>query len=1089
MPVVRRKSETDDKAQAQSSFKLIDDADTMQPGRQGLEFESALSKRVPVSFFRANLADRVNARHLIRDFLLHVPFVVAFVFFMFGRRSIAEEYFFSESVKNHLTRENMPPTNPLPGSAPNTLPYFPKPYYEIGNHWDVYDWIESTLTPRLFSDDPAWRQPSTPYFHGQNHLIGALRIRTKHVNGRSCQPNNAWYPNDRLHYPRTCYGPLTDENEQRGNFTPNGVTYSFFEHCHDYPLQFIVGKYATYGCEGYKIDIPFTQPLSEVFPVVVSFRTNSLFQTVSARLIVFEFFTYNPAVKTFMAVKLMVEITEGGGFLPWARVRPFVVFPGSAGWIVYNIFFLLLVLFYFFRFVIDWIRNTRMTRSKLNFLMSVWNIMQLANLLLFIPVYALYFMWMYYSQKVDQLFGEHAAEYPEVLSAVAELYITQVYVNAVNTIFTFLTLLKFVKLNQRLNILQRTVAKAVQPLLAVLIIFLIVVTAYSLAGTLIFGTGVESFRNVDTAFVSLFRCLIGDFDYWALWGENRALAFVYFWTFIVLGLFMLLNFIVAIMMGAFKEENAKLKPKSIAVIISETIHRQRYTILTRIKKFATIICTGQQMPEDILLEVLNEYLENYQVEYSVADEFEDVEVENLEFGRYDFGKLLPQAELDDIGEDYLDSLWFAVVDDYSNTLSEEVNEEHEDLTRQTYEHGKEAATEALYDYKRKLFQDEEFIRQWEAHRTYDYEDELTDEEVDDYESVASKRRAGNSLAQLRSVPLRLPGGKMPVGVEEVIAAFARKGFAVQRHVMWAAALALHVTRRHPPPTTAREEDAAQTVKPPQPPPFSGQISAGPNGELPNRMEARKKALKVRRQQAATTSSGPPGAALDPSSAQTADPFDFAAVSASGPTPPETAPSATAAPVIDSINGAALPQGGQWMRCDSDEFVWSRTKQAFLHLPTGHLCSADGTRWFVVGISDVWVSVAERTKVLAQQVADATRLQAEEVMGDVYTFNTRNSRLQRWPASVAAVPPLLGRAMPNKHWQPSALAFSPPPTVNWAVVDGRPGFYRFADLYFYAPAGTFLDGATGLWYIPAAGSWVTPIQHETYLQQRRALAAY
>lgn len=41
--------------------------------------------------------------------------------------------------------------------------------------------------------------------------------------------------------------------------------------------------------------------------------------------------------------------------------------------------------------------------------------------------------------------------------------------------------------------------------------------------------------------------LIGDFDYDSMWMENRWLTPLFFWSFVVLALFLLLNFIIGIL--------------------------------------------------------------------------------------------------------------------------------------------------------------------------------------------------------------------------------------------------------------------------------------------------------------------------------------------------------------------------------------------------------------------------------------------------------------------------------------------------------------------------------------------------------------
>ena len=56
----------------------------------------------------------------------------------------------------------------------------------------------------------------------------------------------------------------------------------------------------------------------------------------------------------------------------------------------------------------------------------------------------------------------------------------------------------------------------------------------------------------------------GDFDYEAMRDENPELAALYFWSFVILGSFLLLNFIIAVIAEAFAEETGKTQTEGIA---------------------------------------------------------------------------------------------------------------------------------------------------------------------------------------------------------------------------------------------------------------------------------------------------------------------------------------------------------------------------------------------------------------------------------------------------------------------------------------------------------------------------------------------
>jgi hypothetical protein len=680
-----------------------------------------LGKKLPLDFVYRKLKERVEARLLTRDFICHIPFVVFFVLFAFGNRQFLEEHLFVDSVKKVLELRNLPPTNPVPGSAANDLPYFHKDWTGIGNEPDWYDWAEAIMAPALFSNANASREPKNNRLAGQSLLIGALRVRAKHVRAGSCVANPTWYPTNTTEYPQLCYAHYSEANQQTAPFNAglNNLTWGY-QGCDGAPLQDIYGQYKDYGCGGYTVDIPFNTTLDAALAQVATFREGAFARVISARLVVVEFFAYNAAISTFLSVKMQLEITEGGGFIPFTRVKPFVVFPATSSWIAISVVFLLLVVFYLYRYVQDWRTSAIQSGKRFAFLFNLWNMLQLLNLALFVAGFVYFFWWWYHSVREAALLPRDTQAYPSGLAGIAEIYTMQLYLNSVNTTITLLMLMKFLQLNHQLSILQRTLITAAPSISAVLIIFAIILMAYAFAGNLVYGSAVAAYRTITYAFVSNFRVLVGDFDYWALYWENRALTFVFFWSLVVLGLFVMLNFIVAVIMGAFSHENSQTKPKSIAQLVRESIDNQKRS---SIRNFLTLITTAllnKKMPEDTLYEKMTGYMIALLAQRGHDVEDEDDLQENAQkttfsdseaFSRYDFLKVMPRAELEDFGDEYMDTMWFAMVDDFSNTLLDETDKRIEELSNQLYDSSRDACVAVFMTYKHKIFGKDDFLDQ------------------------------------------------------------------------------------------------------------------------------------------------------------------------------------------------------------------------------------------------------------------------------------------------------------------------------------------------------------------------------------------
>merc|ERR1711916_209024 len=143
--------------------------------------------------------------------------------------------------------------------------------------------------------------------------------------------------------------------------------------------------------------------------------------------------------------------------------------------------------------------------------------------------------------------------YPVELEFIRNAFLLQVYMNSVNTVLSYLKILKYVQLNDKLNILTRTVSMASSSIVGVLLLFLYFVFAFALCGYTLFGSTVFEYRTPDAAYNSLLRLLVGDYDYEALSTTARGATVVFFWAYTVMSLFILLNFLIAVLADAFQQ--------------------------------------------------------------------------------------------------------------------------------------------------------------------------------------------------------------------------------------------------------------------------------------------------------------------------------------------------------------------------------------------------------------------------------------------------------------------------------------------------------------------------------------------------------
>ena len=127
----------------------------------------------------------------------------------------------------------------------------------------------------------------------------------------------------------------------------------------------------------------------------------------------------------------------------------------------------------------------------------------------------------------------------------------------VNAVVTWLKLLKYLNLFPHLSMLSITLRNAAYPAISFSVMFAIVFCSCGQAFNLAFGAQLRDFSTFSRSMMSLFRALLGDFDYTSIEEADRVVGPILFTVFIFLVVFVLLNMFIAILTEAY--EKAKVE--------------------------------------------------------------------------------------------------------------------------------------------------------------------------------------------------------------------------------------------------------------------------------------------------------------------------------------------------------------------------------------------------------------------------------------------------------------------------------------------------------------------------------------------------
>eukprot|EP00756_Hemistasia_phaeocysticola_P052011 Hpha_TRINITY_DN27199_c0_g1::TRINITY_DN27199_c0_g1_i1::g.29439::m.29439/K04990/PKD2L1; polycystin 2L1 len=677
-------------------------------GRHVSHKEKAFNTDIPLPFVIDKVTHKVTASRLYSDLVLYVPFVIMFIFFAYGGRGLMERGYPYGITEGYYTTEALKSVvlgNEIQAYEGTRL------YENIRSAEEWHAWFATVLVPGVFSNCGKGADPTPPEgprkMQGLNYLLGAIRVRAQRASNRSCVLSPDLYGEDPVtgKVPQSvldnspCYGRVSagEQRELLHGFRnelverkagENDTLLYQWQDCSELEGgQSTLGYVeSSYHCGGYIVDVAFDKPcyVAEWLAEKLDPKgATPLVDDVKLRFIIVEFFVYSPMHNAYTSVKLFAEVSPGGTWLPQYQVRNFLVWTASrnTGQTIFDFFFFIFVLYFCYAFIRDLMRhkNSAMGGSVMNFIVQPWNLMELLNLLCFLVSFAFRWAWWDVSMQSRYIQLPFPPSYPSDLDKLLTFWSQQTYANSINITVSLLKVLKYLRLNPRLGILTSTIDRVKIQLLGVLVLFTWSVLAYALAGFSLYGSALWEFRTVDTGFTTLMRMLAGDFEgagidnddgimelriYPRMRAENRVLTFGYFFSYVLLVFFFLLNMMIGILGLGFSELNATQS----TVPFSEEILRfirglRRSCSLERIRHACELIKKGKSTTN--LLERSREHMLEHQ--RLVKGENQDVDDSLTQLRRAQLPQYMGTAEHEALGAAFCDDLWCEIVQEWEDS--------------------------------------------------------------------------------------------------------------------------------------------------------------------------------------------------------------------------------------------------------------------------------------------------------------------------------------------------------------------------------------------------------------------------------------
>jgi len=132
---------------------------------------------------------------------------------------------------------------------------------------------------------------------------------------------------------------------------------------------------------------------------------------------------------------------------------------------------------------------------------------------------------------------------------------TQNFVNGVCLLFMIMRLLKNLDFQPRLGLVTRTLQIAIVNLTHFMVVFFMVFGAYAIFGHVAFGGELEQFSTFKLSLNACFGILLGDHEVTNDFADsdNGVVGFIFYYSFIIVLFFVLLNILLAILVDAYME--------------------------------------------------------------------------------------------------------------------------------------------------------------------------------------------------------------------------------------------------------------------------------------------------------------------------------------------------------------------------------------------------------------------------------------------------------------------------------------------------------------------------------------------------------
>eukprot|EP00004_Rigifila_ramosa_P021681 TRINITY_DN5813_c0_g1_i7.p1 TRINITY_DN5813_c0_g1~~TRINITY_DN5813_c0_g1_i7.p1 ORF type:complete len:838 (+),score=236.17 TRINITY_DN5813_c0_g1_i7:3-2516(+) len=497
------------------------------------------SKVLNVRRARVLLMEKRRSRFYC-ELLLYVVYLACMTVLLSNLRMV-QSYEVGERIKQSFLSQEFS----VPGKITT------RTWYTISEPEDFYSWLTGPFLASYASIDV-----NSPIEVFGNALVRQVRVVPKECPHLS--PNAP-----------VCYPPYKSKYLEDSDPAIVFPTLGFMDFSCDLSLLTSTSlrhTFAHYGNCGYFFELSHTDMNTSLARLSALEAANYISPATRVISLVVNFHNANPDVDLWTSAEFLFVFTGSGVFDNTARVESVQLLyaddPSKNALAGVIIAFVLFFVYLELREEYEIYKARDVTLGKL-YIPAMWT---LFDFFLFFILLSLGITMLLYLGKsnnfVDDIQSGSLDRYFD-FSHVRDAWFVVRNLSAATALFSFVKVLKFLRLNAQMNMLWFVLSLAMTDLFAFLFMFLIVFMGYAWAGTILFGHSLEHFANFSTSFSSDFQMILGNFDYEALRSAHPRLAPFYFGSFMVLLFLICVNMFIAILNDFYSLHKQSQREKEI----------------------------------------------------------------------------------------------------------------------------------------------------------------------------------------------------------------------------------------------------------------------------------------------------------------------------------------------------------------------------------------------------------------------------------------------------------------------------------------------------------------------------------------------